>query len=105
MQIFLRSTKFRKQFNELVWNVVLELKEFKVKWKRLMNDNNLEGKRWFRQMYDRRKSWMPLYFKDMSMHGLIKITSRFKSKKFFYKHTNHVNFLLYFMLNYDTKIG
>lgn len=56
-------------------------------------------------MYDMRTSWIPAYFKQLPMHGLMKTTSRSESiNSFFNKYNQSGNFLVYFMLNYDTAI-
>nr|KAJ0228228.1 hypothetical protein LSAT_V11C100015590 [Lactuca sativa] len=87
---FLKNTDFRKRFTKLVWNVYIEP----------------EDKRWFKDMYRDRKLWIPAYFKDMPLHGLMKTTSRSESvNSFFNKYSNSGNLLIYFMMNYDTAIG
>nr|KAJ0210393.1 hypothetical protein LSAT_V11C400161580 [Lactuca sativa] len=87
---FLKNTDFRKRFTKLVWNVYIEP----------------EDKRWFKDMYRDRKLWIPAYFKDMSLHDLMKTTSRSESvNSFFNKYSNSGNLLIYFMMNYDTAIG
>ncbi|CAI9279197.1 unnamed protein product [Lactuca saligna] len=71
-----------------------------------MKDYNLQDKRWFKDMYRRRTSWIHAYFKDMPMHGMMKATSRSESaNSFFNKYSHHEKFLLYFIVNYDTTIG
>ncbi|CAI9264598.1 unnamed protein product [Lactuca saligna] len=71
-----------------------------------MKDHNLHYKRWFKDMYRRQTSWIPAYFKDMPIHGRMKTTSRSESaNSFFNKYLHHGNFLLYFMVNYDTDTG
>nr|KAJ0184946.1 hypothetical protein LSAT_V11C900483200 [Lactuca sativa] len=80
--------------------------DFETAWKSLMKDHNLQDKQWFKDMYRRRTSWILAYFKDMPMHRLMKTTTRTESaNSFFNKYSHHGNFLLYFMVNYDTTIG
>ncbi|XP_023762458.1 protein FAR1-RELATED SEQUENCE 1-like [Lactuca sativa] len=57
-------------------------------------------------MYKDQKLWIPAYFKDMPLHGLMRTTSRSESvNSFFNKYSNSGNLLIYFMMNYDTAIG
>ncbi|KAI3496116.1 hypothetical protein L1887_38466 [Cichorium endivia] len=104
-QDFLQNTNFRKRFNKLVWNVYLDPEVFEREWNLLINEFNLDEKRWFKDMYEHRTSWIPAYFKDIPMHGLMKTTSRSEStNSFFNKFAHHGNFLVYFMINYDTAL-
>ncbi|CAI9293445.1 unnamed protein product [Lactuca saligna] len=73
---FFKNTHFRKRFTKLVWNVYIEPEVFESKWKLLMRKFKLQDKRWFKDMYRDRKLWIPAYFKDMPLHGLMKTTSR-----------------------------
>ncbi|CAI9261237.1 unnamed protein product [Lactuca saligna] len=103
---FLKNTDFQKRFTKLVWNVHIEPKVFESRWKLLMRKFKLQDKRWFKDMYRDRKLWIPGYFKDMPLHGLMKTTSRTESvNSFFNKYSNYGNLLIYFMMNYDTAIG
>nr|KAJ0186836.1 hypothetical protein LSAT_V11C900499280 [Lactuca sativa] len=99
--------RFQKTLQQTsVEYIYLDTLDFETVWKSLMQDHNLQDKRWFKDMYHKRTSWIPAYFKDMPMHGLMKTTSRFESvNSFFNKYSHHGNFLLYFMVNYDTTIG
>nr|KAJ0210138.1 hypothetical protein LSAT_V11C400210040 [Lactuca sativa] len=79
--------------------------EFESAWKSMLKDHNLQDKRWFKDMYHMRTSWIPTYFTDMPMHGLMKTTSKSESENsFFNKYVHHGNFLLHFMVNYDIMI-
>ena len=62
--------------------------------------------RWFRDMFRDRIYWVPAYFKNMPMHGLMKTTSRSESaNSYFDKFTDNAHFLVYFMMNYDVEIA
>ncbi|KAL7608981.1 protein FAR-RED IMPAIRED RESPONSE 1-like [Lactuca sativa] len=78
---------------------------FEVKWGLLMKEFNLEDTRWFKDMFTIRDSWIPGYFSDISMCGLMKTTSRSESmNSFFNTYSESGNLLLSFMMNYDTAI-
>lgn len=79
--------------------------EFDRKWKLIINEFSLEDKRWFNDMYDLRDKWIPAYFNDTRMSGLMKTTSRSESmNSFFNTYSQSGNLLLHFMMNYDTAI-
>ncbi|XP_052625885.1 protein FAR1-RELATED SEQUENCE 5-like [Lactuca sativa] len=96
---------FRKRFLKLVWDINMKPNVFEVKWGLLMKEFNLEDTRWFKDMFTIRDSWIPGYFSDIPMCGLMKTTSRSKSmNSFFNTYSESGNLLLNFMMNYDTAI-
>ncbi|KAL7584683.1 hypothetical protein Lser_V15G46220 [Lactuca serriola] len=79
--------------------------EFEKKWDLIINEFNLEDKRWFSDMFELRDKWIPAYFSDTRMSGLMKTTSRSESmNSFFNTYSQSGNLLLHFMMNYDTTI-
>ncbi|XP_052623644.1 protein FAR1-RELATED SEQUENCE 5-like [Lactuca sativa] len=99
------NTDFRKRFSKLVWDINMKLDVFKVKWGLLTKEFNLEDTRWFKDMFTIRDSWIPGYFSDIPMCGLMKTTSRSESmNSFFNTYSESGNLLLNFMMNYDTAI-
>lgn len=79
--------------------------EFENKWELIINEFNLEDKRWFNDMFEFRNLWIPAYFNDIRMCGLMKTTSRSESmNSFFNTYSQTGNLLLNFMMNYDTAI-
>ncbi|XP_052625743.1 protein FAR1-RELATED SEQUENCE 5-like [Lactuca sativa] len=99
------NTDFRKRFSKLVWDINMKPNVFEVKWGLLMKEFNLEDIRWFKDMFAIRDSWIPGYFSDIPMCGLMKTTSRSESmNSFFNTYSESGNLLLNFMMNYDTAI-
>ncbi|XP_023733150.1 protein FAR-RED ELONGATED HYPOCOTYL 3-like [Lactuca sativa] len=99
------NTDFRKTFSKLVWDINMKLDVFEVKWGLLMKEFNLEDTRWFKDMFTIRDSWIPKYFSNIPMCGLMKTTSRSESmNSFFNTYSESGNLLLNFMMNYDTAI-
>nr|KAJ0196057.1 hypothetical protein LSAT_V11C700369100 [Lactuca sativa] len=79
--------------------------EFEKKWDLIINEFNLEDKRWFNDMFELRDEWIPAYFRDTRMSGLMKTTSRSeRMNSFFNTYSQSRNLLLHFMMNYDTSI-
>ncbi|KAI3708543.1 hypothetical protein L2E82_37758 [Cichorium intybus] len=101
----IKNTDFRKRFNKLVWDMYIKPDEFENKWELIINEFNLEDKRWFNDMFEFRNLWIPAYFNDIRMCGLMKTTSRSESmNSFFNTYSQTGNLLLNFMMNYDTAI-
>nr|KAJ0221137.1 hypothetical protein LSAT_V11C200081290 [Lactuca sativa] len=96
---------FKKRFNKLVWNMHIKPDEFEKKWDLIINEFNLEDKRWFTNMFELRDKWILAYINDIRMSGLMKTTSRSESmNSFFNTYCQSENLLLHFMMNYDTTI-
>nr|KAJ0212895.1 hypothetical protein LSAT_V11C400226210 [Lactuca sativa] len=98
------NTKFRKSFSKLVWDVNMKRGVFEVKWVLLMKEFNLEDTRWFKDMFTKLDSWIPGYFNDISMCGLIKTTSRSESmNSFINTYPENGNLLLNLTLPFKSK--
>nr|KAJ0194542.1 hypothetical protein LSAT_V11C800429180 [Lactuca sativa] len=93
---------FRNSKHRLcMWHIMKKLKKQGL----LMKEFNLEDTRWFKDMFTIRDSWIPRYFSDIPMCGLMKTTSRSESmNSFFNIYSESGNLLLNFMMNYDTAI-
>ncbi|XP_052622428.1 protein FAR-RED IMPAIRED RESPONSE 1-like [Lactuca sativa] len=100
-----KNKDFKKRFNKLVWKMHIKPDEFEKKWDLIINEFNLEDKRWFNDMFELRDKWILAYFSDTRISGLMKTTSRLESmKSFFNTYPRSGNLLLHFMMNYDTAI-
>jgi len=101
----LKTTDFKKRFKKIVWDLDVEPDVFESNWNLLMEEFNFQEKMWFKSIFKIRESWIPAYFKDFPMCGLMKTTSRSESmNSFFNSYSQHEDFLLYFLKNYDTAI-
>ncbi|XP_074299300.1 protein FAR-RED IMPAIRED RESPONSE 1-like [Silene latifolia] len=79
-QLF-QDEDFKTRLNRCVWNNQLEPDEFEEQWEKIMTDYQLVEHEWFSDLYDLREQWIPAYFKDVSMSGLMRVTSRSESEK------------------------
>nr|KAJ0210477.1 hypothetical protein LSAT_V11C400204980 [Lactuca sativa] len=79
-----KNKDFKKRFNKLVWNIHIKPDEFEKKWDLIINEFNLEDKRCFKDMFELRDKWIPAYFSDTRMSGLMKTTSRLESMNSFF---------------------
>ncbi|XP_019180274.1 PREDICTED: protein FAR1-RELATED SEQUENCE 5-like [Ipomoea nil] len=97
---------FKKDLNSTVWDDTLTIEEFESKWKTVMKQYNLEEHRWFTQLYEARASWIPAYFHNIPMEGLLRTTSRSEStNSYFGKFINPHCSLVEFMAQYNSAIG
>ncbi|XP_019151959.1 PREDICTED: protein FAR1-RELATED SEQUENCE 5-like [Ipomoea nil] len=100
------NADFKMALNSIIWDETLTTDEFERKWEQVMKDYNLEEHRWFTQLYEARASWIPAYFNDIPMGGLLRTTSRSESENnYFGKFTNHHCSLVEFMAQYNSAIG
>ncbi|KAJ9547351.1 hypothetical protein OSB04_019894 [Centaurea solstitialis] len=79
-----KTTNFVPDFNKIVWDVHMDPADFEYRWNKLMNEYGLSGDSWFTDLYTIRDSWIPAYFKDKPMSGLMKTTSRSESINAFF---------------------
>nr|XP_043620317.1 protein FAR1-RELATED SEQUENCE 5-like [Erigeron canadensis] len=70
-----------------------------------MKEFNLEDDVWFKHMYEIRNSWIPAYFRELAMSGLMRTTSRSESENsFFNNFTNPYATLVHFMMSYESAM-
>nr|KAJ0216117.1 hypothetical protein LSAT_V11C300132960 [Lactuca sativa] len=74
--------KFRKRFNKLVWNSRIYTEKF-------VEDYKLQEITGFSKMFDMRKSWIPTYFRDMQLSGLMRTTSTSESMNSAFSKISH----------------
>ncbi|XP_024978948.1 protein FAR1-RELATED SEQUENCE 6-like [Cynara cardunculus var. scolymus] len=96
---------FNKVINKLIWNIHIGPKEFETRWHEMIHQYNLGGDTWFTEMYEIRHSWIPAYYKDTPMSGLMKTTSRSESSNSYINIYESYWFdLVQFLNNYDVAI-
>ncbi|GJV02288.1 FAR1 DNA binding domain-containing protein [Tanacetum coccineum] len=79
------DTKFRKDFHKLVWNVYIGPEVFEKRWDDMITRYNLHDNKWLSDMYAIRERWVPGYFKEVPMCGLMKTTSPSESSNSFFQ--------------------
>ncbi|XP_063935349.1 protein FAR1-RELATED SEQUENCE 5-like [Daucus carota subsp. sativus] len=79
-----KETDFMEKMKTYIWSSNLEIDEFESGWKAVIGEFKLEDNKWLSDMYDIRKSWIPAYFRDSPMFGLMRTTSRSESENFFF---------------------
>nr|XP_017228819.1 PREDICTED: protein FAR1-RELATED SEQUENCE 5-like [Daucus carota subsp. sativus] len=79
-----KETDFMEKMKKYIWSSNLEIEEFENGWQSVIKEFNLEDNKWLADMYEIRKSWIPSYFRDNPMFGLMRTTSRSESENFFF---------------------
>lgn len=70
----------------LVYADHLTPEEFEEGWDAVIQEYKLEDNDWLIDMYNIRKEWIPAYFYDLEMVGLLRTTSRSESSNFYFQH-------------------
>ncbi|XP_071742498.1 protein FAR1-RELATED SEQUENCE 5-like [Rutidosis leptorrhynchoides] len=96
---------FKNRLNKLVWNMYIEPNVFEERWEKLMHDFSLKNDSWFKHMFDIRSTWIPAYFIDTEMFGLMRTTSRSESENVFFSNfTRSAANLLTFMDGFESAM-
>ncbi|GJZ27324.1 FAR1-related sequence 5-like protein [Tanacetum coccineum] len=99
------ETDFKERFNKIVWNMFMEPMEFEEKWSKLIEDFGLQNHKWMTKMFNLREMWLPAYFIDSPLFGLMRTTSRSESENAFFKSfTNHGSTLVNFMMCFESAM-
>ncbi|KAK1383118.1 hypothetical protein POM88_020853 [Heracleum sosnowskyi] len=77
---------FMDKMKSFIWADHLSIEEFEEGWKSVIEDYDLADNDWLNEMYDLRKEWIPAYFNNVEMAGLLRTTSRSESSNFYFQH-------------------
>ncbi|GJS92960.1 FAR1-related sequence 9-like protein [Tanacetum coccineum] len=99
------DTDFKDKFGKIVWNMFIGPEEFEDRWNKLMEEFNLVNHKWLSKMYRLRSSWVPAFFVDSPLCGLMRTTSRSESENSFFSYfTSSGSTLVKFMLCYESAM-
>ncbi|KAK1372892.1 hypothetical protein POM88_029085 [Heracleum sosnowskyi] len=84
--LFCVESPFMDKLNKFVWSDHVTPTEFEDGWNEVISEFGLSDNKWLQEMFDLRKSWIPAYFNDEPMVGLLRTTSRSESSNFFFNH-------------------
>lgn len=97
---------FKNELNSYVWSELIEPEVFEEGWRSIMTKYGLIGDSWFKTMFEAKHYWVPAFFRDFPMSGLIKTTSISESDDNFYKrYTRSRSNLLEFLMDFDHAIA
>jgi hypothetical protein len=74
--------------NTCVWDSETK-EEFEIRWNALIHDYGLESNEWLTYRYRIRESWIPAFFMDISLAGVLRTTSRSESSNSFFNRFIH----------------
>ncbi|XP_074368719.1 protein FAR1-RELATED SEQUENCE 5-like [Apium graveolens] len=79
-----KETDFMEKMKTYIWSSILETDEFERSWTEVLKEFKLDEHKWLSDMYSIRSSWIPSFFRDEPMFGLMRTTSRSESENFFF---------------------
>ncbi|XP_071695840.1 protein FAR1-RELATED SEQUENCE 5-like [Rutidosis leptorrhynchoides] len=74
------NSGFKARFSQIVWTNKLQPHDFEKRWGGVMRNFNLEQHEWLIDMYNMRFKWIPAYFLQWKMSGLMRTSSRSESE-------------------------
>ncbi|PWA37874.1 FAR1 DNA binding domain, Zinc finger, SWIM-type, MULE transposase domain, FHY3/FAR1 family [Artemisia annua] len=74
------TSGFKKKISKIIWTDRLDPADFDEKWTSIVNEFHLEDNRWLSDMFELRHKWIPAYFRDTPLSGLMRTTSRSESE-------------------------
>ncbi|XP_021757140.1 protein FAR1-RELATED SEQUENCE 2-like [Chenopodium quinoa] len=77
---FCNETDFLKKLSAVVWDREIDPHVFVDGWNSVMEEFNLVDHEWFSYMFKIKHLWIPAYFRDLFMGGLLRSTSRSEEK-------------------------
>ncbi|KAK1427779.1 hypothetical protein QVD17_16474 [Tagetes erecta] len=66
---------FKQRIGDIVWTDSLSPAEFEEGWHSVIQDFDLSNNNWLADIYDMRESWIPAYYRDELMSGLMRYVS------------------------------
>ncbi|CAI9299439.1 unnamed protein product [Lactuca saligna] len=85
----MNESDFKVGFNSIVWDSKIVVNDFEMRWDALMVKYKLQDNKWMKDMFDLRSSWIPAYFQDVPMSGLMRTTSRSESENSTFNRVSH----------------
>jgi hypothetical protein len=99
-----KDQQFWDAIHECVWGSETT-EEFEMRWNAIIAAKGLQENGWLANRYDIRRSWIPAYFMDIPLAGLLRTTSRSESSNSFFNHFIHRKLrFVEFWLRFDTAL-
>ncbi|XP_035832897.1 protein FAR1-RELATED SEQUENCE 5-like [Helianthus annuus] len=74
------NTDFRKRLSAVVWTDSLLPEAFEAEWAAIIHDFGLTDHEWLTYIYGLRESWIPAYYREEEMSGLMRTSSSAKAR-------------------------
>ncbi|CAH9064884.1 unnamed protein product [Cuscuta epithymum] len=100
-----KDSNFMTELNSIVWSHYLHPTEFELRWTNLMKEYELLNHNWLSHMFEIRDLWIPAYFGDIFMAGMLRTTSRSESENNFFNEFTNPNFsLVEFYMQFESAM-
>jgi hypothetical protein len=100
----LEEDEFWDDVDRCVWGSKT-IEEFDSRWKAIEEKYHLQNNEWLKGRYEIRKSWIPVYFRDIWLGGILRTTSRSESaNSFFNRFIGRELALVEFWIRFDTAL-
>lgn len=100
-----KNKTFKRRICDIVWTDTIEPSEFEREWESIINDFELQSNNWLRDMFALRYNWIPAYYRDEPMSGLMRTTSWSESENhFFGQLTSTTLTLVEFVSHFETAM-
>nr|XP_043638135.1 protein FAR1-RELATED SEQUENCE 5-like [Erigeron canadensis] len=95
----------RGDLSKIVWTDKINKEEFDKQWLHVLTKYDADENKWLNDMYKLRYNWIPAYFQDWEMSGLMRTSSRCESENhMFQKLMNSSSTLIEFYTHFDTAM-
>ncbi|PWA94512.1 FAR1 DNA binding domain, Zinc finger, SWIM-type, MULE transposase domain, FHY3/FAR1 family [Artemisia annua] len=99
-----KDETFKRRISYIVWNDRIEPEEFEDLWERLLVDFDLKSHEWLLDMYNLRHKWIPTYYRNELMSGLMRTSSRFESENNAYGRLTSIDLTLWEFYNHFDSV-
>ncbi|KAK1407734.1 hypothetical protein QVD17_39359 [Tagetes erecta] len=82
--VLCNTADFKKRMADIVWTDSITPDEFEKQWDIILSDFGLSNHSWLHEIYGLRKDWIPAYYQDEKLSGLMRTTSRCESENHFF---------------------
>ncbi|KAM3271631.1 hypothetical protein ACQJBY_042062 [Aegilops geniculata] len=98
------DSEFWTRLNSCVWGSETSI-EFESQWNSIITDFGLEENEWLSKRFSIQDKWIPTYFMDISLAGILRTTSRSESANSFFNRFIHRRLaFVEFWLRFDTAL-
>ncbi|XP_022031669.1 protein FAR1-RELATED SEQUENCE 5-like [Helianthus annuus] len=95
----------KKTLAKIVWSDSISRNEFEEKWHAILSEYGLSNHEWLGSLYNIRHDWIPAYYLEENLSGLMRTTSRSESENhFFNQFCNPHLTLVEFFSHFETTI-
>ncbi|KAL2928585.1 Protein FAR1-RELATED SEQUENCE 5 [Bienertia sinuspersici] len=81
-----QNEDFMSEFCNCVWSKHTKPGESDELWNSMLQKYDLMNNSWLQHMFEIRQDWIPSYYRNMPMSGVIRTTSRLESENNFFGH-------------------